>query len=57
MGVTEILTSREADNIERRIAGGLRRAGLDTGDVMWVSAAKGTGVEALASHLVMLLTP
>jgi GTP-binding protein len=34
-----------------------KAAGLDTGDVMWVSAAKGTGVEALASHLVMLLTP
>jgi GTP-binding protein len=32
-------------------------AGLDTGDVMWVSAAKGTGIETLASHLVMLLTP
>ena len=29
--------------------------GLETGDVMWVSAAKGTGVEALAAHVNMLL--
>jgi GTP-binding protein len=29
---------------------------LDPGDVMWVSAAKGTGVEALARHVTMLLT-
>jgi GTP-binding protein len=31
--------------------------GLDTGDVMWVSAAKGTGIEELARHVTMLLTP
>lgn len=31
--------------------------GLDPGDVMWVSAAKGTGVEELARHVTMLLTP
>jgi len=31
--------------------------GLDTGDIMWVSASKGTGVEALAAHVNMLLTP
>ena len=29
--------------------------GLETGDVMWVSAAKGTGVEDLAAHVTMLL--
>ncbi|MCB0954778.1 MAG: hypothetical protein KDB12_01320, partial [Ilumatobacter sp.] len=29
--------------------------GLEAGDVMWVSAAKGTGVEALAAHVNMLL--
>jgi GTP-binding protein len=30
---------------------------LDSGDVMWVSASKGTGVEALASHVTMMLSP
>lgn len=33
------------------------KAGLDPGDVMWVSASKGAGVEALASHVLMLLAP
>jgi GTP-binding protein len=31
-------------------------AELDPGDVMWVSAAKGTGIEDLASHVLMMLT-
>jgi len=31
--------------------------GLDTGDIMWVSAAKGTGLDQLQSHLLALLTP
>lgn len=31
-------------------------AELDPGDVMWVSAAKGTGIDALARHVQMLLT-
>jgi GTP-binding protein len=30
-------------------------AELDPGDVMWVSAAKGTGIEDLASHVLMML--
>lgn len=30
---------------------------LDPGDVMWVSAAKGVGIEALAKHVAALLTP
>ncbi len=30
-------------------------AELDPGDVMWVSAAKGTGIEALARHVMMML--
>jgi GTP-binding protein len=34
-----------------------KAAGLDTGDVMWVSASKGTGIEQLAKHVQMLLTP
>jgi GTP-binding protein len=34
-----------------------KSAGLDTGDVMWVSASKGTGIEQLAKHVVGLLTP
>ena len=33
-----------------------RAAGLDTGDVMWVSAAKGTGIDALAAHVIGLLS-
>jgi GTP-binding protein len=32
-------------------------ADLDPGDVMWVSASKGTGIEALAKHVLMMLTP
>ncbi len=32
-------------------------AALDPGDVMWVSAAKGTGIEELARHVTMMLTP
>jgi GTP-binding protein len=31
-------------------------ASLDTGDVMWVSASKGTGIEDLAKHVTMMLT-
>lgn len=31
-------------------------AELDPGDVMWVSASKGTGVEELARHVVMMLS-
>jgi GTP-binding protein len=31
-------------------------AELDPGDVMWVSAAKGTGIEDLASHVLMMLS-
>ena len=30
-------------------------AELDPGDVMWVSASKGTGIEELAHHVHMLL--
>jgi GTP-binding protein len=33
------------------------RADLDPGDVMWVSASKGTGIEDLAKHVLMMLTP
>jgi len=33
-----------------------KAAGLDTGDVIWVSAAKGTGMEALASHVLMMIS-
>lgn len=33
-----------------------RAAGLDTGDVIWVSAAKGTGMDALASHVLMMIS-
>ncbi len=33
------------------------KAELDPGDVMWVSASKGTGIEALAKHVLMMLTP
>jgi GTP-binding protein len=32
-------------------------ADLDPGDVMWVSASKGTGIEDLAKHVTMMLTP
>ncbi|MFM2078028.1 MAG: GTP-binding protein EngB [Actinomycetota bacterium] len=32
-------------------------ASLDTGDVLWVSASKGTGIEDLAKHVTMMLTP
>jgi GTP-binding protein len=32
-------------------------ASLDTGDVIWVSASKGTGIEDLAKHVTMMLTP
>lgn len=31
-------------------------AELDPGDVMWVSASKGTGIEELARHVTMMLT-
>lgn len=34
-----------------------KAAMLDKGDVMWVSAAKGTGIEALAQNVRALLTP
>ena len=30
---------------------------LEQGDIMWVSAAKGTGIEQLQRHLLSLLTP
>ena len=30
---------------------------LDEGDIMWASAAKGTGIEAMQRHLTALLTP
>lgn len=33
-----------------------KAAGLDTGDVIWVSAAKGTGMEALAAHVLMMIS-
>ena len=33
-----------------------KAAGLDTGDVIWVSAAKGTGMDALASHVLMMIS-
>ena len=32
-------------------------ADLDPGDVMWVSVSKGTGIEELAKHVQMMLTP
>jgi GTP-binding protein len=32
-------------------------ADLDPGDVMWVSASKGTGIDDLAKHVIMMLTP
>ncbi|MFZ4719072.1 MAG: ribosome biogenesis GTP-binding protein YihA/YsxC [Ilumatobacteraceae bacterium] len=32
-----------------------KNAELDPGDVMWVSASKGTGIEALAKHVQMIL--
>lgn len=32
-------------------------AELDPGDIMWVSASKGTGIEALGKHVTMMLTP
>ena len=31
-------------------------AELDPGDVMWVSASKGTGIDALARHVLMMLS-
>jgi GTP-binding protein len=34
-----------------------KAAGLDAGDVMWVSASKGTGIEQLTKHVLGLLTP
>ncbi|MEI7546828.1 MAG: ribosome biogenesis GTP-binding protein YihA/YsxC [Actinomycetota bacterium] len=30
---------------------------LDIGDIIWVSAAKGTGIEQLQQHILALLTP
>jgi GTP-binding protein len=30
--------------------------GLDTGDVFWVSAAKGTGIDDLRRHVVAVLS-
>ena len=33
-----------------------KAAGLDPGDVMWVSASKGTGIDALAAHINGLLS-
>lgn len=33
-----------------------KAAGLDPGDVMWVSAAKGTGIDALAAHVNGLIS-
>ncbi len=32
-------------------------AELHPGDIMWVSASKGTGIEDLAKHVTMMLTP
>jgi GTP-binding protein len=34
-----------------------KAADLDPGDVIWVSASKGTGIDALAKHVITLLTP
>jgi GTP-binding protein len=34
-----------------------KAAELHPGDVMWVSATKGTGIEDLAKHVTMMLTP
>jgi GTP-binding protein len=34
-----------------------KAAGLDPGDVMWVSATKGTGIDALSAHVLGLLRP
>jgi len=61
VGVTEILTSREADHIERRIAGGLRRAGLQSGDRVALVTTSGRDMlcailGALRSGIVPVLT-
>jgi GTP-binding protein len=33
-----------------------KAAGLDPGDVIWVSAAKGTGIDVLSSHVLMMIS-
>ena len=61
VGVTEILTSSDADEQERRIAGGLRRAGLVTGDRVALVTTSGRDMlcailGALRSGIVPVLT-
>lgn len=60
-GVTHTVVATKLDKVrpsklatrKKELAKGVD---LEPGDVMWVSAAKGTGIEALAKHVQMLLS-
>ena len=59
-GITHTVVATKLDKVKpsklatrkRDLAKGCQ---LDTGDVIWVSAAKGTGIDALAAHVNMVL--
>ena len=59
-GITHTVVATKLDKVKpsklatrkRDLAKGCQ---LDTGDVIWVSAAKGTGIAALAAHVNMVL--
>jgi GTP-binding protein len=59
-GVPHTIVATKADKVKPSRAAGRRQqlargCGLEEGDIMWVSAAKGTGIDRLQEHILHLL--
>jgi selenocysteine-specific translation elongation factor len=60
--ITTVLVATKIDKVRpSRLAGRRQQlskaCNLHEGDIFWVSASKGTGLDALRSHVELLLTP
>ena len=61
-GVPHTIVATKIDKVKSSKLAARKRelataCGLEVGDLMWVSASKGTGIEYLQQHLTSLLTP
>lgn len=59
-GITTVIVATKADKVKpSRLAGRKQQVaaacGLHEGDIRWVSAAKGTGIDGLRAHVLSLL--
>ena len=59
-GVPHTIVATKADKVKPSRTAGRRQqlargCGLEEGDIMWVSAAKGTGIDRLQEHILHLL--